>query len=103
MAVRDDLPKARAAFRGGAASLAAFMAARLPGTTSFGATWIARDWRDDPLFGGAIAYPRSGAALEGGVVREGPVVLSGGDLSSLPGWLEGALEAAEDAAEIAAS
>jgi monoamine oxidase len=57
---------------------------------------ISKDFTHDPLIGGAYAYSRSGTAREG-VVRAGRLLFSGGDLSDMPGWMEGAVRAAEQA------
>jgi monoamine oxidase len=55
-----------------------------------------RDFTFDPLVGGAYAYSKSGAAREG-VVVAGRLLFAGADLSDMPGWMEGAVRAAEQA------
>ena len=50
----------------------------------------------DPLIGAAYAYSKSGTAREG-VVRAGRLIFAGADLSDSPGWMEGAVRAAEQA------
>lgn len=57
---------------------------------------VFRDFTFDPLIGGAYAYPKSGAAREG-VVVAGRLLFAGADLSDAPGWMEGAVRAAEQA------
>jgi monoamine oxidase len=59
---------------------------------------LTRDFSRDPLVGGAYAYARSGTGPQG-TVREGRLVFAGGDLSDAPGWMEGAVRAAEQALE----
>jgi monoamine oxidase len=61
-----------------------------------GAESIMHDFTDDPFIGGAYAFARSARPSEG-VIRAGRLVFSGGDLSDLPGWMEGAVRAADQA------
>ncbi|HYC76913.1 MAG TPA: FAD-dependent oxidoreductase, partial [Planctomycetota bacterium] len=98
MAVRDDVAPAREAWKTGAAGFAAYMARRAPDVAPHGPRWFAHDWKLDPLAGGAYAWARTPAGLEPGPLRAGPLWFAGGDLSSLPGWMEGALESAESVA-----
>lgn len=59
---------------------------------SFGA----HNFSTDPLIGGAYAYSTSGRMPEG-IVRAGRLIFAGADLSDAPGWMEGAVRAAEQA------
>jgi monoamine oxidase len=61
-----------------------------------GAIFVSHQFGDDPLIGGAFAYPRA-PGVTGGVIRTGRLVFAGGDLSEAPGWMEGAVRAAEQA------
>jgi monoamine oxidase len=54
------------------------------------------DFSADPLIGAAYAYSKSASAREG-VVVAGRIVVAGADLSDMPGWMEGAVRAAEQA------
>lgn len=103
MAVREDLPAVRAAVGAGTSGLAAFMAKRLPDVATFQPRWVAHDWKNDPLFGGAYAYAKAAAGLVTGPIRDGRLVLAGADFSAYPGWMEGALESAEDASALLAT
>jgi monoamine oxidase len=100
MAVREDLPTARAAAAGGPIALASFMNSALPEATPFAPRWFTHDWRHDPLAGGAYAFAKSPAGLRTGPVRAGRFILAGGDFSTRPGWMEGALESAAHVAEL---
>jgi monoamine oxidase len=56
------------------------------------------DFAFDPLIGGAYAFSKSGAEPEG-VVTAGRMIFAGADLSDVPGWMEGAVRAADQAVE----
>ena len=61
---------------------------------------ITHDFSIDPLTGGAYPYPRRGVAREQDVWHDGPLVVAGADLSSWPGWMEGAIRSAEAARDV---
>lgn len=67
-----------------------------PATRAGAAGILAHDFSADPLIGGAYAFARAGTPAPG-VVLAGRIVFAGADLSDAPGWMEGAVRAADDA------
>ncbi len=100
MAVREDLPAARAAASAGTGALARYMEEVLPELKAHQPRWFTHDWQSDPLIGGAYAFAKSTAGLATGPVAAGRFRVAGADFSTLPGWMEGALESAEAVAEM---
>lgn len=103
MAVREDLTAARAAAASGTGGLTRYMAEVLPELAPHQPRWFTHDWQSDPLFGGAYAFAKSPAGLATGPLKAGRFVVAGADFSTLPGWMEGALESAEAALEMIVS
>jgi monoamine oxidase len=73
------------------------MVAQLPQITSFGTRVFTHDFNKDPLIRGTYTYRTTGAPARPKDGREGRLVLAGGDFSTRPGWMEGALESADTA------
>lgn len=55
------------------------------------------DFAKDPLIGLTYTFALTEEAFRGGSVRQGRWIFAGSDFSTLSGWMEGALESAEDA------
>lgn len=63
-----------------------------------GAHAVSHDFPEDPWIGAAYPYVAQGCPGSTGVLSAGPLLIAGGDLSRIPGWMEGALESADEAA-----
>ena len=97
VALHDEVDQVRALLEGGEGALREHWRRALPHITSLGETVIARDLNADPRIGGTFPYTLPGAGPRPSEVREGSLVLAGGDCSTWPGSIEGALAAAEAA------
>ncbi|MAG56574.1 MAG: hypothetical protein CMJ83_09815 [Planctomycetes bacterium] len=84
--------------QGGVDGLRRLLRARLPQVTTLGPRVWTEDLNADPRIGGTFPYPTPGAPPKPDSVRESRLILAGGDFSSWPGSMEGALESAETAA-----
>lgn len=82
----------------GPAGLRSLLCERIPQVTTFGRRVWTADLNADPRIGGTFPYATPGAPATPTRVREGPLILAGGDFSSWPGSMEGALASAVRAA-----
>ena len=97
MAIREDIPILEAVLRKGDFELQKFMETTAPKLATLSEKTLAYDWKADDLIGGTYAFSPPGRTGTRAVERKDNLLLAGGDFSSLPGWMEGAIHSAQDA------
>ena len=94
MAVRADCSTLTAEIRRGGASLEVFFGQRLGASGLAIRSVLGHSFEASPLAGCAFGFPQNGDLSQARPFGSGPVMVAGADLSSRPGWMEGALESA---------
>ena len=101
MAVHDEVPPVQKQLARGKKSVRAWLANRMPRVATASTDVFWHDFAADPLAGGAWAWtPGDGGRPAGLPEQLGRLIIAGGDFSTLPGWMEGALQSAEDAVNL---
>lgn len=96
-AVGPQIPRIQGAQRQGAAALHALLQEAMPDLDLRGQSVFCHDFCSDPHVGGVAAYGVPGTAAGTGALRDGRILYASADLSEHSGWMEGALQAAEEA------
>lgn len=101
MAVHEDVPELQKHLARGKRAVIQWLLGRIPHLAVPSRDVLWHDYASDPLAGGAWAWaPGDGGRPAGAPEQLGRLIVAGGDLSTLPGWMEGALQSAEDAVKL---
>ena len=95
MALKGDVARLQTVLAAGDEAVRRYLESTMPIVARSARRVLWHDFTGDPLAGGAWTWTAEGTPPGGAPLRAGPLILAGSDLSSTPGWMEGALTSAE--------